>query len=121
MSPPMPKMIADAVVLERTVRLLTTVDFVLVCLSNNKWLGVKYVLIVFGWTYVKGALLMISLNLINTVCISSKWLQKKQAVAKKEGGHPPRAPKSAPGFNGNINNYTPAKGLKIKWPFVRHF
>ena len=49
--------------LEITVRFLTTVDVVLEeyynCLPNNKWLGVKYVLIVFGETYVNGSLLMI--------------------------------------------------------------
>ena len=41
-----------SVVLERTVRFLTTVDVVLEeynnCLPNNKWLGVKHVSIVFG-------------------------------------------------------------------------
>ena len=53
-----------SVVLERTARLLTTVDVVLEeynnCQRNNKWLGIKYVLIVFGEKYVNGALLMIS-------------------------------------------------------------
>ena len=38
--------------LEKTVRFLTAVDAVLEqhnnCPPNNKWLGVKYVLIVFG-------------------------------------------------------------------------
>ena len=44
--------VVSHVVLERTVRFLTTVDVVLEqynnCLPNNKWLSVKYVLIVFG-------------------------------------------------------------------------
>ena len=56
MSAPIQKMIADmvyvSVVLERTVRFLTTVDVVLEeynnCLPNSKWLGVKHVSIVFG-------------------------------------------------------------------------
>ena len=77
--------------LERMVRFLTTTDVVLRecnnCLPNNKWLGVKHVLIVFGQTYVNSALLMISLTSNNTVCSSSKLLQKKkQAISKKGGG-----------------------------------
>ena len=56
MSVPIPKMITDAVYAIssawETVRFLTTVDFVLEeydnCLPNNRWLGVKHVLIVFG-------------------------------------------------------------------------
>ena len=83
------------VVFERTVRFLTAVDVVLEqhnnCLLNNKWLSVKYVLLVFDSI---GALLMISLALISTVCSSSKRsqkTQKKQVVAKKGGGHAPYA------------------------------
>ena len=41
-----------SVVLKRTVRFVATVDVVLEeinnCLPNNKWFGVKHVLIVFG-------------------------------------------------------------------------
>ena len=59
MSPPIPKMIADAVmqfilsvVLEKTVRFIATVNVALKdnnsCLPNNKKLSVKLVLIVFG-------------------------------------------------------------------------
>ena len=55
MSPPLPKMIADAVilsaVLERTVRFLITGDVLEqhnTCLPNSKLLGVKYILTVFG-------------------------------------------------------------------------
>ena len=55
MSPPLPKLIADAVilsaVLERTVRFPITGDVLEQynnSLPNSKWLGVKYVLIVFG-------------------------------------------------------------------------
>ena len=41
---------------------------------------------------MKGALLMISLNSINTVCTSSKWSQNKQTIAKKNvGGTPPKS------------------------------
>ena len=89
-----------SVVLERTVRFLTTVDVVLEeynnCLPNNKWLSVKHVSIVFGQTYVNGALLMIISTSNNTVCSSSKWLQKKkhkkkQVIAKKNGAGAPRA------------------------------
>ena len=54
MSPPITKMIADAVILsvviERRVRFLITGDVLEQhnnCLPNNKCLGVKYVLIVF--------------------------------------------------------------------------
>ena len=69
-----------SVVFERQFRFVTTVDVLLEeyknCLPNNKWLGVKHVLIVFGQTYVKGALLMISSTSNNTVRSSSKWLQK---------------------------------------------
>ena len=69
-----------SVVFERQFRFVTTVDVLLEeyknYLPNNKWLGVKHVLIVFGQTYVKGALLMISSTSNNTVRSSSKWLQK---------------------------------------------
>ena len=75
-----------SVVLERTVRFLTTIDAVLEeynnCLPNNKWLGVKYVSIVSGQMYVKGTLLMISSVVSYTATInhtafsSPKWLQK---------------------------------------------
>ena len=69
-----------SVVLERRVRFLTTDDVVLEecnnCLPNNKWLGFKYVSTVFGKTDVKAALLMICSTSNNTVCCSSKWLQK---------------------------------------------
>ena len=51
-------------------------------------MGVKHVLIVFGKTYVKGAILIISLALNNIVCSSSKWLQK----IKKAHAPPPLAP-----------------------------
>ena len=70
-----------SVVLERTVRFLSIViDVVLEeynnCLSTNKWLGIKHVSIVFGQTYVNGELLTISSTSNNSVCSSSKWLQK---------------------------------------------
>ena len=55
MSPPITKIIAVAVILsvvvERTVRFLITGDVLEQhnnCLPNNKCLGVRYVLIVFG-------------------------------------------------------------------------
>ena len=68
-------------------RFLTTVDVVLEeyndYLPNNKCLVGKHDLIVFGWTYVNGALLMIVSNSNNTVCSSSKWLQKKQVIKQK--------------------------------------
>ena len=79
MSPPTQKMITDAVHLirsafERTITFLTTVHVMLEeynnCLPNYKWLGVKHVLIVFG--YIKGALLMISSTSNNTVWSCSK-------------------------------------------------
>ena len=65
--------------LERTVGLLDLViDVVLEeynnFLSINRWLDVKYVSIVFGQTYVNGALLTISSTSNNSVCSSSKWL-----------------------------------------------
>ena len=64
---PIPKMITDGVilslVLKRTVRFLTIVDITLDehnnYQPNNKWLGVKYVSIVFGQNYFNGVLLMI--------------------------------------------------------------
>ena len=70
-----------SVVLEGTVRFLTIVINVVLeeynnCLSTNKWLGVKHVSIVFGQTYVNGELLKISSTSNNSVCSSSKWLQK---------------------------------------------
>ena len=43
-------------------------------------MGVKYVLIVFGLTYAKGALLMISLTSVNTIC-------KKASDCKKASEH----------------------------------
>ena len=65
-----------SVVLERTVRFAATVDVVLEdnnsCLPNNKQLGIKHVSIVFGLTYIKGALLMISSTSNDIVCSSSK-------------------------------------------------
>ena len=52
-----------SLVLKRTVRFLTIVDITLDehnnYQPNNKWLGVKYVSIVFGQNYFNGALLMI--------------------------------------------------------------
>ena len=73
------------VVLERTVRFLTTVDFVLEeynnCMPNNKWLGVKHVSIVFSQTYVNGALLMMSSISSNTICSSLKGLQKEKITS----------------------------------------
>ena len=82
-----------SVVLERTVRFLTIViDVVLEeynnCLSTNKWLAVKHVSRVFGQTYVNGELLAISSTSNNSVCSSSKWLQKKGG----EGCVPPAPP-----------------------------
>ena len=74
-----------SIVLERTVGFLTTVNVVLEenshCLQNNKWLCVKHVSIVFGLTYVNGALLMISATSNNTICISSNWLQKNKQTS----------------------------------------
>ena len=65
-----------SVVLERTVTFVATVDVVLEeynsCQPNNKLLGVKHDLIVFGQTYVKGAFLMISSTSNNNVSSSSK-------------------------------------------------
>ena len=52
-------------------------------MPNNKWLNAKQVSIVLGETYVKGALLMVSLTSVNTDCSSSKWLQKKSAPSSK--------------------------------------
>ena len=49
-------------------------------------MGIKHVLIVFGETHVKGALLRISSTLSNTVCSSSKCLQKKQVISKDREG-----------------------------------
>ena len=68
--------------LERTVKFQTTVDVVLEeysnCLPNNKWSGVTcFDSIWVNVCYVKGALLIISSTSNNTVCSSSKWLQKK--------------------------------------------
>ena len=84
-----------SVMLERMVRFLTTVYVVLHeysnCLPNNKWLGVKQVSIVFGLTYVKGALLMIISTSNNTVCSSSEWLQRKEMIGKKRGAPPESA------------------------------
>ena len=72
--------------LERKVIFAATVDVVLEdynsCLPNNKQLGVKHVSIVFGYTYVKGALLMISSTWNNIVCSSSKWLGKTSDCKK---------------------------------------
>ena len=106
MSPSIQKMIADAVilsaVLERMVRFLITGDVLKQysnSLPNNKWLGVKYVLIVFGKTYVKGELLMISLTSINTVCSSSKWLQKNKWLEKKREVVHPLCPPLNPPLN----------------------
>ena len=45
-------------------------------LPNNNWLGDKNVSLVFGLTYFKGALSMISLTWNNTISSSTKWLQK---------------------------------------------
>ena len=68
MSPPIQKMITHTVyltvVLERTVRFLTIITDVV--------LEEKHVSIVFGQTYVNGALLTISSTLNNSVCSSSK-------------------------------------------------
>ena len=77
-----------SVVLERKVRFIATVDVVLdeynSCLPKNKWLGVKHVSIVFGQTYVKVVLLMIS-SISKQFPIHSKWLQKA-SDCKKQGG-----------------------------------
>ena len=56
----------------------------------------------------KGALLMISLISIDTVYSSSKWTEKKQVIAKKEGLFlPPCAPsKSVPGITNVISLFT---------------
>ena len=93
-------------VVERTVRFLTTVDVVLGkynnCMPNNKWFGVKHVSIVFGWTYVNGALLMINSTSSNTVCSSSNWFQKKR-LQKEKGARPWRHPLNPPLFK---NSYT---------------
>ena len=66
--------------LERTVKFVAAIDVVLEeynsSLPNNRWLGVKHVSIVFGWTHVKSALLMIISTSNNTVSGTSKWLQK---------------------------------------------
>ena len=85
------------VVFERSVRFLTAVDVVLKqhnnCVLNNKWLSVKYVLIVFDSI---GALLMIRLTLISIVCSSSKRSQKKKnnKWLQKRVGDTPSTPPS---------------------------
>ena len=85
-----------SVVLERTVTFLTTVDVVLEeynnYLPNNKWLGFKHISIVFRYTYIKGALLMISSTSNNTFCSSSKWFKKNKWLQKIGESRAPRTP-----------------------------
>ena len=63
-----------SVVLERKVIFLSTLEEYDNCLPNKKWMGVKHVSIVFGQTYVNGAILIISSTSNNIVCSSSKKL-----------------------------------------------
>ena len=76
-----------SILFERTVRFVATVNVVLEgynsCLPNNKWLGDKHVSLVFGYTNFKGALLMISSTLNNTISSSAKWLQNPPALRFK--------------------------------------
>ena len=98
------------VVLERTVRFLTIViDVVLEeynnYLSTNKWLGVKHVSIVFGQTYVNGALLTISSTSNNSNFYFFKVTAKKIKWLQKIGGggaHPAPPPESASDYGVNL-------------------
>ena len=65
-------------------------------------MGVKYVSIVFGQTYVNGALLTISSTSNNSICTSSKWLQKKLSDCKKNCAHPAPPPESASDYGVNL-------------------
>ena len=107
--------------LERTVKFLTRVHVVLGkqnnCLPTAKqqmieWLRVKHVSIVSGKTYVKGALLIISSTSNNTVCNSSKWLQRSKWLQKIRKGAPHPLP---PKF---VSGVLPWKWLYILWQII---